>query len=207
MAASVVYNFQIGTTNATYTGKGALNDGGTTFNRIDFSGVGSVNSVADAKDSNGVVSPGVGLTLVADGRFDAGAKNGFGDATPVSTVASDPIALLQNFATVRSGLVGTITLSGLPPHTPFVLYFYGTNGTFSDGKRGTKFTLFTNASLKTPAGSATTAGTQDTRFAAPDNYVKLTGTTDPGGNVFASYAGGVGDEGDFNGLQIQVTKP
>ena len=96
-----------------------------------------------------------------------GPKTALVNATPLSTTATDALALLQNFATERNGATGIITLSGLPPSAPFTVIFYGTNGTFSDGSRGTKFTLYKDASLKTSAGSATTSGTQDTGFATP----------------------------------------
>ena len=206
-AAVTIYNFQVGPNNATYTGTGALGAGGPVFNRVDYSGTSDVNSVADARSSTGVVTPGVSLTLHCDGRFDAGSKDGFGSPTPISAKADDAPALLQNFATIKNNSAAAITLSGLPPLTSFKIVFYGTNGTFSDGTRGTKFTLYKDAGLKTVTGSAVTTCTTMTRFAAPSNFVTLSGTTDPGGNVFAAYTGAVGSEGDFNGLQIQVGKP
>ncbi len=205
-AAVTIYNFQVGPNNATYTGTGALGAGGPVFNRIDYSGTSDVNAVADAKSSTGVVTPGVSLTFHGDGRFDAGSKDGFGSPTPISAKAGDAAALLQNFATIKNA-AAAITLSGLPPLTPFKVVFYGTNGTFSDGTRGTKFTLYKDAALKTNVGSAVTTCTTEAAFASPGNFVTLSGTTDPAGNVFAAYTGAVGNEGDFNGLQIQVGKP
>jgi hypothetical protein len=160
-------------------------------------GAGNVGNATSA----GTHSP-VTLSLTYGG--DNGSQNGVTQGTPSAILS---VAALTPNATTP----GTFTLSNVPAGT-YDLVLYGAN---YDGTRGAAFTV----SSGTPVGGFTSTTNPNatpngplTSFVLGGDYVEFTGVTpDVNGNITGTWGAvsnpisGLSGEGDFNGLQLQLT--
>ncbi len=92
-----------------------------------------------------------------------------------------------------------MSFSALPAGRPYALYIYTQGDSASLGRR-----LKVTVDGTTHTSAATVAGA--TAFVAGQNYLKITGTTDGGGNLRFTYNWAVG-EANINGIQLQLLQP
>lgn len=193
-----------------YTGTAAAPDSGTVWNSLlsnnpspaVFIGApgyyddvaGATTSALNLVNSQGAATP-IDINFSAGGAFAVEAS-----APNVPNIATNAFGLMRDYLIAfRDGGNGgarTVTLSGLDPNEPLILYLYG-EGDNNGNDRQTTFNangVIGSTSGDAPTNSPLTEGT---------DYVRLTGVTaDGSGNLVISYSANNVSEGPFNGLQL-----